>query len=42
MNELPPAPGHRIPDCADEYNGETLVAMHIEALRAAEGCGRDH
>lgn len=42
MNELPPAPwdiAFRIR--ADEYNGETLVAMHIEALRAAEGCGRD-
>ena len=36
-NELPPAPwdiAFRIR--ADEYDGETLVAMHIEAVRAAE------
>ncbi len=36
-NQLPPAPwdvAFRI--CADEYGGETLVAMHIEAVRAAE------
>jgi single-stranded-DNA-specific exonuclease len=42
VNELPSAPwdiAFRIR--ADEYNGETLVAMHIEAVRAAEGCGRD-
>jgi len=34
---LPPAPwdvAFRIR--ADEYGGETLVAMHIEAVRAAE------
>jgi len=38
-NQLPPPPwdiAFRI--CADEYGGETLVAMHIEALRAAERC----
>jgi single-stranded-DNA-specific exonuclease len=37
-NELPPAPwdvAFRIR--ADEYDGETLVAVHIEAVRAAEG-----
>jgi single-stranded-DNA-specific exonuclease len=36
-NELPPAPwdiAFRIR--ADEYDGETLVAMHIEEVRAAE------
>jgi single-stranded-DNA-specific exonuclease len=36
-NQLPPAPwdvAFRI--LADEYGGETLVAMHIEAVRAAE------
>jgi len=36
-NQLPPAPwdvAFRIR--ADEYEGETLVAMHIEAVRAAE------
>jgi single-stranded-DNA-specific exonuclease len=36
-NELPPVPwdvAFRI--CADEYDGETLVAMHIEAVRAAQ------
>jgi len=36
-NQLPPAPwdvAFRIR--ADEYGGETLVAMHIEAVRAAE------
>jgi len=36
-NQLPPPPwdiAFRI--CADEYGGETLVAMHIEALREAE------
>jgi single-stranded-DNA-specific exonuclease len=38
-NQLPPPPwdiAFRI--CADEYGGETLIAMHIEALRAAERC----
>ena len=38
-NQLPPAPwdvAFRIR--ADEYEGETLVAMHIEAVRAAEPC----
>ena len=37
LNELPPAPwdvAFRIR--ADEYGGETLVAMHVEAVRAAE------
>ena len=37
--QLPPAPwdvAFRIR--ADEYEGETLVAMHIEAVRAAERC----
>ena len=41
-NELPPVPwdiAFRIR--ADEYDGETLVAMHIEAIREAEGCGCD-
>lgn len=36
-NELPPAPwdiAFRIH--ADEYGGETLIAMHVEAVRAAE------
>jgi single-stranded-DNA-specific exonuclease len=36
-NQLPPPPwdiAFRI--CADEYGGETLIAMHIEALRATE------
>jgi len=36
-NQLPPAPwdvAFRIR--ADEYDGETLVAMHVEAVRAAE------
>jgi single-stranded-DNA-specific exonuclease len=36
-NQLPPAPwdiAFRIH--ADEYGGETLIAMHIEAVRAAE------
>jgi single-stranded-DNA-specific exonuclease len=36
-NQLPPPPwdiAFRI--CADEYGGETLIAMHIEAVRAAE------
>jgi single-stranded-DNA-specific exonuclease len=39
---LPPAPwdvAFRIR--ADEYEGETLVAMHIEAVRGAERCGCD-
>ncbi len=26
---------------ADEYEGETLVAMHVEAVRAAERCACD-
>ena len=37
VSELPPAPwdvAFRIR--ADEYGGETLVAMHVEAVRAAE------
>jgi single-stranded-DNA-specific exonuclease len=37
LNQLPPAPwdiAFRIH--ADEYGGETLIAMHIEAVRAAE------
>jgi single-stranded-DNA-specific exonuclease len=41
-NELPPAPwdiAFRIH--ADEYGGDTLIAMHIEAVRAAERPG-DH
>jgi len=41
-NPLPPAPwdiAFRIR--ADEYEGETLVAMHIEAVRAAECCRGD-
>ena len=41
-NQLPPPPwdiAFRI--CADEYGGETLIAMHIEALRAAERCQGD-
>jgi len=41
-NQLPPPPwdiAFRI--CADEYGGETLIAMHIEALRAAERCEGD-
>jgi single-stranded-DNA-specific exonuclease len=41
-NQLPPPPwdiAFRIR--ADEYGGETLVAMHIEAVRAAEGCECD-
>ena len=41
-NQLPPPPwdiAFRI--CADEYGGEILVAMHIEALRAAERCEGD-
>ena len=36
-NQLPPPPwdvAFRVR--ADEYNGETLVAMHVEAVRAAE------
>jgi single-stranded-DNA-specific exonuclease len=36
-NQLPPTPwdiAFRI--CADEYEGETLVAMQIEAVRSAE------
>jgi single-stranded-DNA-specific exonuclease len=36
-NQLPPAPwdvAFRI--CGDEYGGETLVAMHVEAVRVAE------
>jgi single-stranded-DNA-specific exonuclease len=42
LNQLPPAPwdvAFRIR--ADEYEGETLVAMHVEAVRAAERCGCD-
>jgi single-stranded-DNA-specific exonuclease len=38
-NQLPPPPwdiAFRIR--ADEYNGETLVAMHLEAVRASEPC----
>ena len=41
-NQLPPPPwdiAFRI--CADEYGGETLIAMHIEALRATERCQGD-
>ena len=41
-NQLPPPPwdiAFRI--CADEYGGETLIAMHIEAVRAAERCERN-
>ena len=41
-NQLPPPPwdiAFRI--CADEYGGETLIAMHIEALRATERCKSD-
>ena len=41
-NQLPPPPwdiAFRI--CADEYGGETLIAMHIEALRAADRCEGD-
>jgi single-stranded-DNA-specific exonuclease len=41
-NELPPAPwdiAFRIH--ADEYGGDTLIAMHVEAVRAAERPG-DH
>jgi single-stranded-DNA-specific exonuclease len=41
-NQLPPPPwdiAFRI--CADEYGGETLIAMHIEALRATERCEGD-
>src|SRR5438876_10281307 len=41
-NQLPPPPwdiAFRI--CADEYGGETLIAMHIEALRAAARCEGD-
>ena len=41
-NPLPPSPwdiAFRI--CADNYEGETLVAMQIEAVRAAERRGRD-
>ena len=41
-NQLPPPPwdiAFRI--CADEYGGETLIAMHIEALRATECCQGD-
>jgi single-stranded-DNA-specific exonuclease len=41
-NQLPPPPwdiAFRI--CADEYGGETLIAMHIEALRATERCESD-
>jgi single-stranded-DNA-specific exonuclease len=40
-NQLPPAPwdvAFRIR--ADEYEGETLVAMHVEAVRAAESSAR--
>jgi single-stranded-DNA-specific exonuclease len=41
-NQLPPPPwdiAFRIR--ADEYRGETLIAMHIEAVRAAERCECD-
>ena len=41
-NQLPPPPwdiAFRI--CADEHDGETLIAMHIEALRATERCESD-
>jgi single-stranded-DNA-specific exonuclease len=41
-NQLPPPPwdiAFRI--CADEYGGETLVAMHIEAVRRAERAACD-
>ena len=41
-NQLPPPPwdiAFRI--CADEYGGETLIAMHIEALRATKRCQGD-
>jgi single-stranded-DNA-specific exonuclease len=41
-NQLPPPPwdiAFRI--CADEYGGETLIAMRIEAVRAAERCECD-
>jgi single-stranded-DNA-specific exonuclease len=41
-NQLPPPPwdiAFRIR--ADEYGGETLIAMHIEAVRAAERCECD-
>ncbi len=41
-NPLPPTPwdiAFRI--CADEYDGETLVGMQIEAVRQAERCGSD-
>jgi single-stranded-DNA-specific exonuclease len=41
-NQLPPPPwdiAFRI--CADEYGGETLIAMHIEALRATGCCQGD-
>jgi len=42
-NQLPPPPwdiAFRI--CADEYGGETLIAMHIEAMRQAERRACDH
>jgi single-stranded-DNA-specific exonuclease len=41
-NQLPPPPwdiAFRIR--ADEYSGETLISMHIEALRATERCESD-
>ena len=41
-NQLPPPPwdiAFRI--CADGYAGETLIAMHIEAVRAAARCEGD-
>jgi single-stranded-DNA-specific exonuclease len=41
-NQLPPPPwdiAFRI--SADEYGGETLIAMHIEAVRAAQRCECD-
>jgi len=41
-NQLPPPPwdiAFRI--CADEYGGETLIAVHIEAVRAAARCDGD-
>ena len=41
-NQLPPPPwdiAFRI--CADGYAGETLIAMHIEAVRAAGRCEGD-
>ena len=42
LNQLPATPwdvAFRIR--ADEYQGETLVAMHVEAVRAAERCECD-